>query len=200
MWATCRLPGLWCCFYGNWHVSHGGSARCTGAEGAGSARFSLSDPLQEGPWGAWRESHPPPLEGWIHRSTELGVCAERTSSLAGTGSLWDFGWGMGEGDGTGERLCSPPSCSLSSGAQQLPLPLSSSPPALQADLLTYNLPDVKSRLLSEHTPSGPSTFASQTRGALLGWQAAPPPWLPPASPWSTHRLSALPTLFCEPLV
>ena len=33
----------------------------------------------------------------------------RASSLEGTGSLWDFGWGMGEGDGSGERLCSPPS-------------------------------------------------------------------------------------------
>ena len=42
------------------------------------------------------------------------------------------------------------SCALLSGAQQLSLPLSSSPPALQAELLTYNLPDVKSRLLSGH--------------------------------------------------
>ena len=24
-----------------------------------------------------------------------------------TGSLWDFGWGMGEGDGAGRHLCSP---------------------------------------------------------------------------------------------
>ena len=44
------------------------------------------------------------------------------------------------------------------------LPLSSSPPVLQADLLTYNLPDIKSHLLSEHIPSGPSVFVSQTRG------------------------------------
>ena len=33
-----------------------------------------------------------------------------------------------------------------------------------AMLLAYNLPDVKSCLLSEHTPSGPSAFASQTQG------------------------------------
>ena len=33
------------------------------------------------------------------------------------------------------------------GAQQLSLPLSSSLPALQAELLTYDLPDAKSRLL-----------------------------------------------------
>ena len=31
----------------------------------------------------------------------LGVCSVQASSLAGTGSLWDFGWGMGEGDGAG---------------------------------------------------------------------------------------------------
>ena len=34
-------------------------------------------------------------EGWLHRSTALGVCALQASSRAGTGFLWDFGWGMG---------------------------------------------------------------------------------------------------------
>ena len=53
------------------------------------------------------------------------------------------------------------------GAQQLSLPLSSSLPAFGAELLTYDLPDVKWRLLSEHSPSGPSAFASQTRGLCL---------------------------------
>ena len=53
------------------------------------------------------------------------------------------------------------------GAQQLSLPLSSSLPAFRAELLTYDLPDAKSRFLSEHSPSGPSTFASQTRGLCL---------------------------------
>ena len=52
------------------------------------------------------------------------------------------------------------------GAQQLSLPLSSSPPVLRAELLAYNLPDVKSFLLSEYILSGPSGrnfgFASQT--------------------------------------
>ena len=138
----------------------------------------------------WEGVRPLPLEGWIRRSTELGV---RASSLTGTGSLWDFGWGMGEGDGSGEHLCSPPSCALSSGAQQLSLPLSSSPPALGAELLIYNLPGVKSRLLLEHTPPGPSAFVSQTQwlcfagglplcpGSLLpvrGARTASPPFLP----------------------
>ena len=71
------------------------------------------------------------------------------------------------------ELCCP-------GAQQLSLPLSSSLPALRAELLTYNLPDVKSRLLSEHTPSGPSAFASKTRGfCLAGGPPLRPGPLPP---------------------
>ena len=66
----------------------------------GSACLSLGDLLWEGPCSTGRESDPP-LEGWILRSTALGVCAVQANSLARTGSLWDFGWGMGEGDGTG---------------------------------------------------------------------------------------------------
>ena len=146
-------------------------ARCTGAGGAGSARFSFGDLLQEGPCGTGRESDP--LERWICRNTALGVCSVQASSLTGTGSFWDFGWGMGRGDGAGKRLCSLPSCTLSSRAQQLSLPLSSSLPALRAELLTYNLPDVKSRWLSEHTPSCPSAFASQTQGLCLATTPAP---------------------------
>ena len=46
----------------------------------------LRSPFQERPWGTKRESDPP--EGWIRRSTALGVCAVQASSLAGTGFLW----------------------------------------------------------------------------------------------------------------
>ena len=65
------------------------------------------------------------------------------------------------------------------GAQQLSLPLSSSLPAFQAELLTYVLPDAKSRLLSEYSPPGPSAFASQTRGLCL---AGEPPLRPGSLP------------------
>ena len=105
--ATCTLPGLWCCFYGIWHISQVGSARWTEVGGADSACFAFSGLLWEGPCGTWREADP--LEGWIRRSTALGVCTEQASSMTGTGSLWDFGWGMGKGDDAGEHLCSPPS-------------------------------------------------------------------------------------------
>ena len=62
---TARLVVL-----GIWHISWGGSARCTGAGGAGSPRFSFGDLLWEGPCGTRRESDLPP-EGWICRSTPL---------------------------------------------------------------------------------------------------------------------------------
>ena len=77
-----------------------------GGRGRLSSLF-LGDLLREGPCGTQRESDPP--EGWIHRSTALGVCKVQARSLAGTVSLWDFGWGMGEGDGAGQHLCFPPS-------------------------------------------------------------------------------------------
>ena len=70
------------------------------------------------------------------------------------------------------------------GAQQLSLPLSSSLPAFRAELLTYDLPDAKSRLLSEHSPSGSSAFASQTRGLCL---AGEPPLRPAPSRQSVER-------------
>ena len=179
-----------------------------GAGGAGLDRFSLGDPLQEGPCGSGRESDPL-LEVWLRRSTELGVCAEGASSLAGTGSLWDFGWGMGEGDGTGERLCSLPNCALwSRGSATLP-PFVLQPSRFPAELLTYDLPDAKSRLLSDHTPSGPSAFASQTRGLCLAGRlplrpgslppvhGAPPPLCPSYPlPWASCLRLALETPFC----
>ena len=167
--------------------------------GAGSARFSFRDLLREGPCGTRRESGP--LEGWIPRNTALDVWEVQASSLTGTGSIWDFGCGMGEGDGAGEHLCSPTKLS-SSGAQRLSLPLSSTPPALRVELLACNLPDVKSCLLSEHTLSGPSTFASQIKGLCLAGglplhpgflrpiRVAPTAW-PPFPPSSVVLLSAL---------
>ena len=75
-------------------------------------------------------------------------------------------------------------------SQQLSLPLSSSLPAFPAELLTYDLPDTKSRLLSEHTPSGPSAFASQTQGlCLAGRLPLCPASLPPVS---AERTASLP--------
>ena len=106
VWATCTLPGLWCCFDGIWHISRGGSARCTEAGGAGLARFAFGGPLWEGLCSTGREADP--SEGWIHRSTVLGICVGQASLVMGTGSLWNFGWGVGEGDGACQRLCSPP--------------------------------------------------------------------------------------------
>ena len=106
VWATCTLPGLWCCFYGIWCISRGGSSRCTGVGGAGLTHLAIGGPLWEGTCSTGREAGDP-WEGWIHRSTALGVCTVHSSLVTETGSLWGFGWGVGEGDGTGQRLCSP---------------------------------------------------------------------------------------------
>ena len=56
--------------------------------------------------------------------------------------------------------------SVSQGSATVP-PFVLSLPAFQAKLLTYDLPDAKSRLLLEHTLSGPSAFARQTWGLCL---------------------------------
>ena len=108
VWATCTLPGFWCCFDGIWHISQGGSARCTGVGGVGLACFAVSGPLRDGHCSTWREVADP-SEGWIHRSTVLGVCVVQASSVTGTSSLWNFSCGMGEGYGACQHLCSPPS-------------------------------------------------------------------------------------------
>ena len=76
-----------------------------GWEGQTQLTFAFGGPLWEGPCRTRREADL--LERWIHKSTALGVCAVQASSVTGTGSLWDFGWGMGEAAGTGQCLCSP---------------------------------------------------------------------------------------------
>ena len=104
VWAICTLPDLWCFFDGIWHISQGGSARCTGAGGAGFDSCAMGGPLQEGPCSTRRGADP--LEGWIHKSTELGVCTVQASLVPGIDSLWNFGWGMGRGDGACQHLSS----------------------------------------------------------------------------------------------
>ena len=145
-------------------ISRGGSARCTGAGGAGSACFALAGLLREGPCCTRREADP--WEGWNHRSAALGICAVQGNSVMGTGSLWNFGWGIGEGNGACQCLC-PPAGLCPSRAQQLSLLASSLLPcSLRAKLLTFNIPGIKSCWLSELMESGPSAFAVQTSGAL----------------------------------
>ena len=164
-----------------------------GAGGAGLARFSLGDPLQEGPCGSRRESDLLP-EVWLRRSTELGVCAREQVPwqelvpfriLAG-------GWAREMALASAfvphqTEFCHP-------GAQQLSLPLSSSLSTFQAELLTYDIPDAKSHLLSEHTPSSPSAFASQTQGlCLAGGPPLHPGSLPPVCGARTSSPPFLPS-------
>ena len=95
--AHCQACGAASMGSGQGRISSGGSATCTGLGGAGLASFALSGLLWEGPCSTGREADL--LEGSIHRSTALGGCTVQASSVTGTGSLWNFGWGMGEGNG-----------------------------------------------------------------------------------------------------
>ena len=70
-----------------------------GVRGTGLTSFAFIGPLLVGPCSTGREAGP--SEGWIHRSTTLGVCAVEAILVMETGSLWDFDWGMGEGDAAG---------------------------------------------------------------------------------------------------
>ena len=164
VWTTCTLPGLWCWGSGVLAGVHRQGAR--GCEG----QAQLASPSVIPSGGAlWQREGVRPTAGGMDMQKHGVGCLPGASKFPG--SNWfplGFGWGMVEGDGAGKCLCSLQAelCRLS-GAQQLSIPLSSSPPALGAELLTYNLPDVKSRSLSKHTLSSPSTFASQTGGLCL---------------------------------
>ena len=101
VWATCTLPGLWCWGSGILAgvVWHGVQGREGQAQLAFPWRSTLGGALQH-------QEGVRPAGGLDPQKYSVGcLCA---SSLAGTGSLWEFGWGMGEGDGSGQRLCSPP--------------------------------------------------------------------------------------------
>ena len=100
VWATCTLPGLWCCFDGIWHISWGGSTRCTGAGGAGLAHFAISGPLREGPCSTRREADP--VRGMDPQKHSIGY-------LHGASKFGDWNWfplGFQLGDGGG-RWCWP---------------------------------------------------------------------------------------------
>ena len=149
----------------------------------------------------WHREGGRPVGGMDPQKHSVG-CLHSASKFR-DGNWFPLGFQLWDGRGRwhfAEHLLPAKLSSVLLDSTTLP-PLSSSLPALRAELLTYNIPDVKSCWLSEHIPSGPSAFASQTRGLCLAMGAAPTlPQLPPASPCSVHRLSALPTLFRGPLV
>ena len=122
----CQACGAALMGSGQGHIRRGGSTKCTGAGGTGLARFVLSGPLKEGPCNTGREAGP--SVGWIHRSIALGICWVQASSVTQTCSLWNFSWGMGEGSGACQCLCSPAelSCVFRSSTTLPPCVLSSS--------------------------------------------------------------------------
>ena len=87
--AHCQAWGAASRGSGQEPIRWGGSRRCTGVGGSGLAHFAISGPLQKEPCSTRREAGP--SEGWIHRSTALGVCEVQASWVTGTGSLWNSG-------------------------------------------------------------------------------------------------------------
>ena len=124
--------------------------------------------------------------GGMHPQKHSGRCLRGANQFPGK-NRFPLGFWLGDGRGKWRWRATfvPPQAALCVwGSTTLP-------PVVQ--MLTYNLPDVKSCLRSEHTPSGPSAFASQTQGLCLaggrplhsdsfppvrGARTASPPFLP----------------------
>ena len=99
VWATCTLPGLWCCFHGVWRISRNGFARCTGAGGVGLARFAIGGPLWEGPCSTGREAGRP-VGGMDPQKHSVG-CLHHASKFGAGNWCWEILLGFQLGDGRG---------------------------------------------------------------------------------------------------
>ena len=88
---TARLVVL-----GIWHISWGGSARCMGVGGAGSACFSSRDLLREGPCGTGRESDPSPEAGGMDPQKHSVGCLHSASKFPGS-NWFPLGFWLGDG-------------------------------------------------------------------------------------------------------
>ena len=103
IWATCTLPGLWCCFDGIWHISQGGSSRYTGAGRAGLAHFAVGGHLQEGPSSTGREAGRP-IGGMDPQKHSVGCLRGASKFCEGNWFPLGFSWRVGEGDGACQCL------------------------------------------------------------------------------------------------
>ena len=104
IWATCTLPGLWC--WGSGVLDGVDRQGAWGREGQAQLAFPLEIRFGRGP--GTPEGSQTRQRDVSAEAQHLGVCMVQAISLAGTGFLWDLGWGMGEEDGDGQRLCSLP--------------------------------------------------------------------------------------------
>ena len=115
-----------------------------------------------------------PIRGMDPQKHSVGRLRGTSKFGDGNWFLWNFSWEMGVGNVACQCLCSPAELSSVSGAQQFSLPASCHPPCSpRVELLTSNIPDVKSLWLSELTQCSPSAFASQTLGALPCLEGCP---------------------------
>ena len=109
-----------------------------------------------------------PVRGMDPQKHSVG-CLHGASKFPGR-NWFPLGFWLGDGRGRWRWQASLFPAKLSSvvrGSTAL-RPVVSSLSALQAKLLTYNLPDVKSHWLSELTESGPSAFCKPDSGVWPG--------------------------------
>ena len=57
----------------------------------------------------WHPEGDRPVGGMDPPKHSFGCLHSARKFMPGTGSLWDFGWGMGKEDGSSQSLCSLPS-------------------------------------------------------------------------------------------
>ena len=163
---------------GVWRISWGGSARCTGAGGAGSACFSFGDPFQVGPCGT-------------------GGSQTRQRDGSAEAQCWVFAlckqvpwqelvpFGILAGEWAREMLASafvPCQTELVVwGSTTLP-PVVVQPSRSPSRAVSLYPSRCQVPLVVRTHSARPLRFCQPDSGALLGQRAAPPTWLPPASP------------------
>ena len=80
-----------------------------GAQGReGQTQLALSS-VTRFPGALWHWEGGRPVRGMYPQKHSVGYLHGASKFPNGTGSLWDFGYGVGEGDSTCKHLCSPPS-------------------------------------------------------------------------------------------
>ena len=148
----------------------------------------------------WEGVRPAAVGGMDPQKHSVG-CLRGASKFPGRN--W-FSLGFWRGDGRGRWRWRAPlfPTKLSSIVRGLRSSPSLCPPAFPLSEQSCSLmtSQTLSRARCGNTVPRPLRYCQPDSGALLGRRAAPPPPLPPASPWSAHRLAALPTLFRGPLV
>ena len=104
VWATCTLPGLWCCFYGIWCLA---GVELQGAQGPeGQVQLSLPLVVRGALWHWEGGRH---VRGMDPQKHSIGCLQGASKFPEGNGFPLGVWLGMDKGDGASQHLCSLPS-------------------------------------------------------------------------------------------